>query len=133
MFAGMYRFEFLGRASFLGPASHCLPAPLLLPAPRIHRQDLQLIAPAPPHSLPALSLQEPRDLPAADPPGPGSAYRCIFRLSRDAQAYFQARQKYGTGAEGGFRAGENMNLQILARQNLCHFLTLSEQIMYGSQ
>ena len=39
-----------------------------------------------------------------------------------------------TGGGGGiFRAGENMNLQILARQNLCHFLKMSEQMMYGSQ
>ena len=34
---------------------------------------------------------------------------------------------------GGFRAGEIVNLQILALQNLCHFLKMSEQIMYGSQ
>ena len=34
---------------------------------------------------------------------------------------------------GGVCVGENMNLQILARQNLCHFLKMSEQIMYGSQ
>ena len=26
------------------------------------------------------------------------------------------------GGGGIFRAGENMNLQMLARQNLCHFL-----------
>ena len=32
-----------------------------------------------------------------------------------------------------FRAGGNRNLQILARQNLCHFLKMSEQITYGSQ
>ena len=38
-----------------------------------------------------------------------------------------------TGGGGGFRAGENMNLQILARQNLCHVLKMSEQSMYGSQ
>ena len=37
------------------------------------------------------------------------------------------------GGAGIFRAGGNMNLQILARQNLCHFLKMSEQIMYGSQ
>ena len=30
------------------------------------------------------------------------------------------------GGGGVFRAGENMNLQILARQNLCHFLTMSK-------
>ena len=34
---------------------------------------------------------------------------------------------------GGFRAGGNMNLQILAQQNLCHFLKMSEQMIYGSQ
>ena len=39
-----------------------------------------------------------------------------------------------TGGGGGiFHAGENMNLQILARRNLCHFLKMSEQIMYSSQ
>ena len=39
-----------------------------------------------------------------------------------------------TGGGGGiFRAGENMNLQILVRQNLCHFLNRSKQIMYDSQ
>ena len=46
------------------------------------------------------------------------------------------RVREGVEARGGggiFRAGENMNLQILARQNLCHVLTMSEQIMYGSQ
>ena len=38
-----------------------------------------------------------------------------------------------TGGGGGFRARGNMNLQILARQSLCHLLKMSEQIMYGSQ
>ena len=37
-----------------------------------------------------------------------------------------------TGGGWIFRAGENMNLQIQARQNLCHFLKMSEQIVYGS-
>ena len=38
------------------------------------------------------------------------------------------------GRGGGIvRAGEYMNLQILARQNLCHFFKMSEQVMYGSQ
>ena len=41
-------------------------------------------------------------------------------------------QRY-RGGGGKFRAMKNMNLQILARQNLCHFLKVSEQIMYGSQ
>ena len=34
---------------------------------------------------------------------------------------------------GDIPCWENMNLQILARENLCHFLTVSEQIMYGFQ
>ena len=33
---------------------------------------------------------------------------------------------------GGFRAGENTDLQIPARQSLCHLLKLSEQIMLCS-
>ena len=38
------------------------------------------------------------------------------------------------GRGGGmFRAGENMNLQILEQQNLCHSLKMSEQIKWGSQ
>ena len=37
------------------------------------------------------------------------------------------------GGGGAFRVGENMNLQILTRQNLCHFLKMSEQLMCGSQ
>ena len=37
--------------------------------------------------------------------------------------------RYTGGGGGGFRAAENMNLQILARQNLCHFFKMSEQIM----
>ena len=40
---------------------------------------------------------------------------------------------YQGGGGVMFRAGENVNLQILARQNLCHFVTMSEQITYGSQ
>ena len=36
--------------------------------------------------------------------------------------------------EGGiFRALENMNYQILARQNPCNFLKMTDQIMSGSQ
>ena len=36
---------------------------------------------------------------------------------------------FATG--GVFRAGENVNLQILAQRNLCHFFKTSKQIMYG--
>ena len=38
-----------------------------------------------------------------------------------------------TGGGGGFCVFENMNLQFLARQNLCHFLKMSEQKMCGSR
>ena len=37
------------------------------------------------------------------------------------------------GRGGGLRVEENPNPQILQRQNLCHFLTMSEQIMHGWQ
>ena len=37
------------------------------------------------------------------------------------------------GGGGGFGAGENTNLQILARRNLCHFLKMSEHIVSVSR
>ena len=43
------------------------------------------------------------------------------------------RLRATNNTRGIFRAGENMNLQILVRQNLRHFLKMSEQIMCGSQ
>ena len=53
-------------------------------------------------------------------------YVCMMRMQ-----YTRRQNMYPGG--GGFRAGENMNLQILAQQNVCHFLKMSKQIMYGSQ
>ena len=41
--------------------------------------------------------------------------------------------KSNSSAELHGAAGEKMNLQILARQNLCHFLEMSEQIIYSSK
>ena len=55
---------------------------------------------------------------------------CRLQHARLSCTVLSRKQKYRGGV---FRAGENMNLQILAQQNLCHFLKMSEQIMYVSQ
>ena len=60
-----------------------------------------------------------------------------FATSRNAEACCHFLVGSGwfllPGGGGILCAGENMNVQILVRQNLCHFLTMSEQIMYGAQ
>ena len=89
--------------------------------------------------------------PRALPTGGGGGYSSLA-YRRGGAGYSSLASRGGGGdtralpnGEGGgyssltyrgggiFRAGENMNLQILARQNLCHFLKVSEQMMYGSQ
>ena len=67
---------------------------------------------------------------------PGWITLCLKRGPHPATRTHYLRGQANSGplpGGGGFGAGENMNLQILARQNLCPFLKMSEQIMYASQ
>ena len=56
----------------------------------------------------------------------GWGVECTNRQNRSSQ---HPRQKYRGG--WGFRVEENPNLQIVARQNPCHFLTMGEQSTRG--
>ena len=77
------------------------------------------------------------------PRGPGAPPARLRARTLEKLRSGRDRERWGTepsattrGAGGGggiFRVGENMNLQILARQHPCHFLKMSEQMMCGSQ
>ena len=52
-------------------------------------------------------------------------------LLRTGHVLHQHSNAYRRGGGGGYSVrGGNMNLQILARQNLCHFLTRSEHYVW---